>query len=46
MGKLIAFGGLFLDVSELRSVADKVNSIASAAGLPSGPEIKWSPKSR
>ena len=43
MGKLIAFGGLFLDESELKAFEDKVDSIASTAGLPDGTEIKWSP---
>lgn len=43
MKKLIAFGGLLLDDTQLKAVGDGIDLAANRAGLPPGTEIKWSP---
>jgi hypothetical protein len=44
MGRLLAFGGILMDGSRLRSLSAAVDAIASNYGLPKGEEIKWSPR--
>lgn len=44
MGRLLAFGGVLVDSTELRPLAKDIDNIAEKYGLPDGEEIKWSPR--
>jgi len=44
MGTVVAAGGLFVEESALRPLAQAIDSIATAAGIPPEEELKWSPK--
>ena len=44
MGKLLAFGGVLVDASQLKPLAHDIDEIAAKYGLPPGEEIKWSPR--
>jgi len=44
IGKLVAFGGIFLDESTLRPLHASIDEIAASYGIPKGEELKWSPK--
>ena len=43
MGKLIAFGGILVDESHLRSLNTGIDAVADLFGVPEGEEFKWSP---
>jgi hypothetical protein len=43
MGRLVAAGGVMLDEGVLRPVANAVDKICRARGVPDGTELKWSP---
>jgi hypothetical protein len=43
MGKLIAFGGVFVEEAQLKPLGDAIDAVAAMYGLPEGTEIKWSP---
>jgi hypothetical protein len=42
-GKLVGFGGIFVEESELRGLNDDVEDLARQYGIPPGVELKWSP---
>jgi hypothetical protein len=42
-GKLVGFGGIFVEDSELRGLSDDVEEIARRFRIPPGVELKWSP---
>lgn len=44
MGKLLAFGGVLVDSARLRSLSSAIDDVANAYGIPTGEEIKWSPR--
>src|SRR5216684_5273372 len=44
MGRLVAFGGVFVPDSALRPLHTAIDGIAGAFGIPKGEELKWSPK--
>ena len=44
MGKLLAFGGILIEPSNLHSLSKSIDEIATAFGIPVGEEIKWSPR--
>jgi hypothetical protein len=44
MGTLVAFGGALFPEAAVRPFALNVESICSEFGIPSGDEVKWSPK--
>lgn len=44
MGKIVAFGGVLVDSKNLRRLSQNIDEIATRHGIPSGEEIKWSPR--
>lgn len=44
MGKVIGFGGLFIDEQNLRDLDTELKKITNNYGIPQDEEIKWSPK--
>lgn len=44
MGKLLAFGGVLVESTQLRSLASAIDEIAGSFGIPEKEEIKWSPR--
>lgn len=44
MGKIVAFGGVLLEASNLKPLSKSIDEIAARYGLPPGEEIKWSPR--
>jgi hypothetical protein len=42
-GKLVGFGGIFVEESELRGLSDDVEDLARRYKIPPGVELKWSP---
>lgn len=44
MGKLVAFGGLLLDGSNLRELSNATDSILGEFGVPENEEVRWSPR--
>lgn len=46
MGKLIAFGGVFVEEQNLRTLASAIDAIAKNYGIPAGTELKWSPSKK
>jgi hypothetical protein len=44
MGPLIGVGGVLIEEGEIRPLADAIDMIAAAFGIPKGEEFKWSPK--
>lgn len=44
MGKIIAFGGVFVEPDKLKPLQSKIDEIAKSYGIPDGEELKWSPK--
>jgi hypothetical protein len=44
MGQVVSIGGVFVEESALRPLASVIDTIAAAAGIPPGTEIKWSPR--
>lgn len=44
MDSVIAVGGVFIDESALRSLSKAIDDIANDFGIPTGEELKWSPK--
>ena len=44
MGKIIGFGGIFVDAEVLGQLEQEINHICSSYSLPDDEEIKWSPR--
>lgn len=44
LGALIGVGGILVEESEIRPLADALDGIAESFGLPRGEEFKWSPQ--
>src|SRR5262249_48674118 len=43
MGKLVAAGGVMIDEASLRPLANVIDEICRARGVPVGTELKWAP---
>jgi hypothetical protein len=43
MGKLVGFGGCFVEEAQLRALGEALDAVAKKFGLPRGEELKWSP---
>jgi Protein of unknown function (DUF3800) len=43
MGPLVGVGGVLVEEAEIRPLADAIDNIAAAFGIPKEEEIKWSP---
>lgn len=44
MGRLLGFGGVLVPANALRQLESAVDELARRHGLPSGEEVKWSPR--
>jgi hypothetical protein len=44
MGKVLSFGGVFVDINTLKALSDELEGIADRYGLPLWTELKWSPR--